>query len=132
MDKYFDNDIFGSMIKSFQDLTVYKSSKLLYADLLEALKTFPRQGNYLADQMRRASNSIHANIAEGYGKSQPEFKRFLTTSLGSNNELISHLEDAIIAKYLSKSVAQRLIDQYTVLGKQIYRLKEKWKNFSLN
>jgi four helix bundle protein len=42
----------------------------------------------LVSQMRRASSSVPANIAEGCGReSDAEFKRFLIISQGSANEL---------------------------------------------
>ena len=44
----------------------------------------------LADQVRRASKSICANLAEGFGRQQqskPEFRRFLMMALGSADEM---------------------------------------------
>jgi four helix bundle protein len=44
----------------------------------------------LADQIRRASKSICANLAEGFGRqavSKPEFRRFVTMALGSAGEM---------------------------------------------
>jgi four helix bundle protein len=47
----------------------------------------------LVDQMRRASISIPANIAEGYALgTTTQFVRYLRISLGSAAELGSHLE----------------------------------------
>ncbi len=46
----------------------------------------------LIDQIRRASLSIPANIAEGYSLgTTPQFIRGLKIALGSNTELFSHL-----------------------------------------
>ena len=48
---------------------------------------FPRIEQFaLADQVRRASKSICANLAEGFGRqrlSKPEFRRFLVMAIGS-------------------------------------------------
>src|SRR5690242_11949360 len=44
----------------------------------------------LAEQVRRASKSICANLAEGFGKqrdSSAEFKRFLLMAIGSSEEM---------------------------------------------
>ena len=47
----------------------------------------------LSDQIRRASASIPANIAEGYALGTTrQFIRFLRISLGSATELSTHLE----------------------------------------
>jgi len=118
------------MIKSFYDLEIYKKSKTLFLDLAEITKDFPKEGQYLKSQLLRAANSVHSNIAEGYGRSEAEFKQYLTRALGSNNEILSHLEDISNLKYIEKEFSKKLIDDYTVLGKQIFRLRENWKKFS--
>jgi four helix bundle protein len=54
----------------------------------------PRLSKHFAliDQVRRASLSIPANIAEGYSLgTTPQFIRGLKIALGSNTELFSHL-----------------------------------------
>ena len=52
---------------------------------------FPRIEQFaLADQVRRASKSICANLAEGFGRqlvSKPEFRRFVMMALGSADEM---------------------------------------------
>ena len=115
------------MIRSFRDLEVYKRSKDLFGKIVETTKGYPREGRYLSDQTIRAANSIHANVAEGFGRSIADFCNYLTRSLGSNNEVLSHLEDAHIAKYISKERYDQLQGEYTILGKQLYRLKERWQ-----
>ena len=62
----------------------------------------------LADQMRRASTSVVANIAEGAGRgSNKEFSRFVAIARGSVFELEAHV-----------AVCQRLafIDDRTATG----------------
>lgn len=116
------------MMKSVQDIDSYQRSKKLFPQLVQLVNLFPREALYLKDQMNRAANSIHANIAEGFGRSEAEFKRYLTVSLGSNNELLSHLEDAHSLGYLSKETYDSFFESYTVVGKLLYRLREKWKS----
>jgi four helix bundle protein len=52
-------------------------------------RAFPREEIYgLTSQLRRASSSIGANIAEGCGRrSDPELRRFLQIARGSANEV---------------------------------------------
>ncbi len=115
------------MIKSFQDLEVYQESKKLYVELVKITVTFPKISYSLGDQIRRASNSVHACIAEGYGRSIAEFKHYLTISIGSNNEVISHLEDAFALGYIPIEVFNQYIDICEVLGKRLFRLRQMWK-----
>lgn len=110
-----------------QDLKVYQRSKNSYAKVVKVTRSFPKEGWHLGDQSRRAANSIHSNIAEGFGRTVPEFCNYLTRSLGSNNELLSHIEDALASGYISKDICRDLQSEYTILGKQLYRLRERWR-----
>lgn len=57
----------------------------------------------LRDQIRRASVSIMANIAEGHGrKSNSEFANFLNIARGSVAETQSHLHIAVGLGYISQ------------------------------
>ncbi len=58
----------------------------------------------LKDQIRRASVSVMANIAEGHGRrSNSEFANFLNLARGSAHEVQSHLHVAVGLGYLEKS-----------------------------
>ena len=56
----------------------------------------------LRDQIRRASVSIMANIAEGHGRrTNSEFANFLNLARGSAAEVQSHLHVAVGLEYMS-------------------------------
>jgi four helix bundle protein len=67
-------------------------------------KKFPDEEKYrLSDQMIRASRSITANIAEGYGRYHYRDNiRFCRQSRGSLFELFDHIEAAAECGYMSK------------------------------
>ncbi|OGF73081.1 hypothetical protein A3C05_04855 [Candidatus Giovannonibacteria bacterium RIFCSPHIGHO2_02_FULL_45_40] len=115
------------MIRHFSDLDVYKRAQGLYPKVVEFSRSFPKEGFHLRDQVCRSANSIHANIAEGYGRSTAEFKMYLTRSLGSCNETVSHITDALNSKFGKIDLGNELVREYEIVGKQIYRLREKWK-----
>lgn len=57
----------------------------------------------LKDQIRRASVSVMANIAEGHGrKSNIEFANFLNIARGSAAEVQSHLHIALGLNYIER------------------------------
>src|SRR5258708_19023152 len=62
-------------------------------DVYQATANFPRQETYgLTSQMRRASSSICANLAEGCGRDgDGELARFCCIARGSASELEYHL-----------------------------------------
>ncbi len=92
--------------------------------------TLPKTEQYsLADQMRRASRSICANLAEGFAKhhsSNAEFKRFIAMAIGSSNEMIVWLDFCIDLKYTDEKVALPLKQEYTEIGKMLYKLSQNW------
>jgi four helix bundle protein len=58
----------------------------------------------LRDQIRRASVSIMANIAEGFGRrSDKEFANFLNMAHGSVSEVQSHLYVALDLTYVERA-----------------------------
>jgi four helix bundle protein len=58
-----------AMIKTLSDLEVFNLSYKLAMEIFNVTRTFPKEERYsLTDQVVRASRSISANIAEGWGK----------------------------------------------------------------
>src|ERR1043165_2581186 len=63
----------------------------------------------LRDQIQRASVSIMANIAEGFGRhSDKEFANFLNMAHGSAAEVQSHLYVALDLKYIDQDTFSKL------------------------
>ncbi|MGE5322462.1 MAG: four helix bundle protein [Actinomycetota bacterium] len=79
-------------MKDFRDLKVWEKAHALTLASYEATKSFPRDEIFgLVSQIRRASSSIPANIAEGCGRrGNAELHRFLQMAMGSANELEYH------------------------------------------
>ena len=58
-----------SNIRSFRELRVWQNGMELAMEIFQAAKTFPAEERYsLTDQVRRASGSVPANIAEAWRK----------------------------------------------------------------
>src|ERR1700753_4236306 len=74
-----------------EDLEVCRRAYRLSLEVHRTSLEFPRIEQFaLADQVRRASKSICANIAEGFGKqrqSRTEFRRFLMMAIASADEM---------------------------------------------
>jgi len=80
-------------MEDFKNLKVWVKAHQLTLAIYQGTSKFPREEIYgLTSQIRRASASIGANIAEGCGRrSDPEMKRFVQIARGSANELEYHL-----------------------------------------
>ena len=78
-------------VRGFEDLEVFRRAYRQSLEVHRASLEFPTiEQRALADQIRRASKSICANLAEGFGRqlvSKPEFRRFVTMALGSADEM---------------------------------------------
>ena len=77
--------------KSFEQLEVFQRAYRLSLEVHKASLEFPAIERFaLADQIRRASKSICANLVEGFAKqssSPAEFRRFVSMALGSADEM---------------------------------------------
>ncbi|MFB2772427.1 four helix bundle protein [Pelatocladus sp. BLCC-F211] len=82
-----------SDIQDFKDLIIWQKGMEIAEKCYFLTKKFPRDELFgMTQQIRRASASIPANIAEGYGRrSSGDYARFLNISQGSINELQTHL-----------------------------------------
>ena len=91
-------------IQGFRGLTVWQKAYELTLDIYKESKNFPKEEMYgLSSQLRRASVSIPANIAEGYERNhRKEYVHFLFISKGSLGEVETQLLLARDLGYLSE------------------------------
>jgi four helix bundle protein len=75
-------------MQNYKDLKVWEKAHHFTIQVYRISDAFPKTETYgLTNQLRRASSSIAANIAEGCGKNtKADFANFLNISLGSANE----------------------------------------------
>jgi len=76
-------------MRDFRDLNVWQSSHRLTLAIYRVTESFPRSELFgLVSQMRRASSSIGANLAEGCGRwGDGDMGRFVQIAMGSASEL---------------------------------------------
>jgi four helix bundle protein len=111
----------GEAIKSYKDLDVWLMAMSLAERCYRATKEFPREELYgMTAQIRRASASIPANIAEGYGRDQTgSFVQFLRIAQGSTRELETHLILAGRVGLLSRDALSAPLDECERISKML-------------
>jgi four helix bundle protein len=118
-------------MSGYKSLNVYQRAYHMAIRVHEIIQHYPRTQRYeLASQLWRSALSIPLNIAEGYGRkdSRNEFQHFLRNALGSCNEVRVLLEISNDLGYLSTKDYQTLEVEYKIISKQLYRLREQYKN----
>ena len=85
------------------------------------LSLFPPEEKWaLTNQLRRASQSIPANIAEGYGRYYyQEGIRFCYLARGSLEEVYSHLVLTQKLKYLDSRISQSLFEEISEIRRML-------------
>jgi four helix bundle protein len=80
-------------VRNYKDLRVWEEAHRLTLAIYAVTNGFPRDERFgLTSQVRRASASIAANLAEGCGRrSDGEMARFVQIAMGSGTELSYHL-----------------------------------------
>lgn len=116
------------MIRDVLELEVYQVSMRLLADVYSLTSELPRSERDTVDQLRRATKSIPANIAEGFGKKvyPREFKRFLMIALGSSDECVTHLRTLYVTVPKYRTLVAELADNFKILSKRINKLRTSW------
>lgn len=108
-------------IERFEDIQAWQKARELNKDIYKITMNPSFSKDFsLKDQTRRASVSIMANIAEGFGrKSNREFSNFLNMSHGSVAEVQCHLYVALDMDYISSEVFEMLYQNADEVSKMI-------------
>ncbi len=118
-------------IKDCSELSVYRKAYEKSLEIHRETLKYPKLEQYeLARQMRRASKSICANIAEGFGKqsiSAAEFKRFLSMAIGSADEMRVWIRYSLDLGYINEAQSINWNESYTEIAKMLNGLHSKWK-----
>ena len=119
-------------ITSFEDLEVFQKAYRNSLEIHKKSQEFPDKEQYgLADQIRRASKSICANLAEGYGRhnhSAKEFKRFIWMAIGSSDEMRVWLRYCLDLHYISEAEWRHFRDSYKEISKMLQGLQRSWRS----
>jgi len=120
------------MINSYQDLEVWKKAMGLVTEIYKNTQTFPKEERYgLTNQLRQASVSVPANIAEGWGRGTTKgYMQFLRIARGSLLEVetlmtISHNlgPGYVNAQDLQEQISQKIIEISKMINALINSLK---------
>ncbi len=114
------------MVKGYKNLKVWGKAYKLTLKIYRLTKSFPKKETYgLISQMRRASISIVANIAEGCGKKhRKEFVQFISIAIGSCNELGVYLLLSTDLEYLTKKDCNEVISNQEEISKMLFGLRK--------
>lgn len=120
------------IIRSHQDLDVYKLGFECAMEIFEITKSFPLEEKYsLTDQIKRSSRSVCSNIAEAFRKRKypKSFVSKLSDAEGEAAETQVWLHFSYCCKYMEKSKYQQLYKNYDhIIGKLVNMSlhPEKW------
>jgi four helix bundle protein len=122
----------GSRVSSFEDLKVFQRAYRVSLEVHKESLGFPKIEQYaLADQIRRASKSICANIAEGFAKqrrSSAEYRRYLLTAIGSADEMRVWIRYCLDLNYIGDATSQRWRDEYLAIAKMLQVIYTRWSS----
>jgi four helix bundle protein len=106
----------------FRKLKIWERSKDLSVEIYKITAKFPKHELYsITSQIRRASSSVPANIAESSGRnSEKDFSHFLVIALGSLNELYTFLQISKDLKFLNDETFNSIIIEIEEIRNMIY------------
>lgn len=105
-------------MQNYKELLVWQKAHTTIISIYKNVLNFPKEETYnLVSQLKRASTSIAANIAEGSGRyTQKDFASYLQNALGSSHEV----EYLLI---LSKDLNYLTQESFNILSSDINEIK---------
>ena len=106
-------------MKDFRNLQVWEKSHALALQVYQVTDRFPRREMFgITSQLRRASASVPANIAEACGRlGKGDFSRFLSNAMGSASEVEYFL-------VLCRDLKLLTPDTYVVCNRNVVEVKK--------
>ena len=112
--------------KRFEDILAWQKAREVTKLVYAVTKTGEFARDFaLRDQIRRASISIMANIAEGFTRrSDKDFANFLNFSRSSAAEVQSHLYVALDQEYIDNADFEVIYNKLEETSRMIYALAQ--------
>ena len=127
----FNESRWETKVEAFEDLEAFQRAYRISLEVHRASLGFPDiEQRALADQVRRASKSVCANIAEGFAKqatSAAEFKRFLSMATASSDEMRVWIRYCLDLGYVDEETWKRWRDEYQAISKMLQGPSRKWR-----
>lgn len=109
---------------NFRELEIWKESRKIVKEVYMLTSKFPENEKFgLTSQVQRASVSIPSNIAEGSGRTNKEFRYFLSIAISSAFELETQLYLAFDLDFLDKNELDNLTSKIQIIQKRIGKEK---------
>ena len=111
-------------IANFRQLVVWQKGMDLAEQIHRATRSFRREDLFtLGTQLRRAANSIPANISEGFHRrSRGAYRAHVAIALGSNDEVQTFLELCRRLALIEQSAIGELVSLSEEIGRLLYGL----------
>ena len=111
-------------IQKYSELIVWQKAMDTVALVYQLTKKLPTEEKYgLKSQIQRASVSVPANIAEGYGRThRGDYLRFLSIAKGSLCEVETYLVLFTKLNFMTKEEIQESWDKVQEVGKMLTAL----------
>jgi len=124
-------------IRSFEDLEVYRKLCELHLEISELSLKFPKfELHELGSHIRRSSNSIAANLAEGWNNKHINiYLEGINRTQGELHETKHHLYVAFRKGYLDEKVYKEYLEKYNECGRMLRGLEQsllKWRSKTLH
>lgn len=120
------------LARSYRELIVYQKQRELARRVFAYSESFPKSERFaLTDQLRRASRSIGAQIAEAWAKRDypKHFVSKLSDADGEQQETQHWLETASDCSYLPPETEKELLGLCEEIGRMLHSMKVRAHNF---
>ena len=117
-----------AVASAVEDLEVFKRAYRISLAVHRCSLDFPAvEQRALADQIRRASKSICANLAEGFarqGLAPADFRRFIQMAMGSADEMRVWTRYCLDLGYIDEATWRFWCDEYTEISRMLQGLRK--------